>query len=196
MKLTDLNVFKDSYTSSELDLSKAKGAARIFYTETDLATAKSALGTKPILSPFTYFAGGYFTVNLLVTQVTVAQTEKHVITPQLGDKFSAHFFGKSPVVLQASATIINPYNDYHRAGMMAAYQHLFRLRQVALMGVAPNLSFVGCTVPGAMLNLQVTEQANSEGLLQVQFEWLVFSIVINSLGNQSSHKITTTTIKF
>jgi len=196
LKLTDPNIFKDSYTSSDYNLSAAKGVARIFYTETDLVVAKNALGTKPIVAPLAYFTNGYFNVNLLISQINVTIAEKSVITPQMGDKFSAHFFGKSPAVMQAVGTILNPYNDTHKAGMMAAYQHLFRLKQVALMGIAPKLSFVGCTVSGAMLSLQITEQATSEGTLQVQFDWLVLGIIVNSLGNTSTHKVTTTEIKF
>jgi len=196
MKLTDTTIFKDSYTSGDVNLTNAKGVARIFYTETDLVVAKTALGTTPILSPMTYFTNGYFIVNLLINQVNVTIAEKSVITPQMGDKFSAHFFGKSPSVLQVTGVILNPYNDTHRAGMMSAYQHLFRLKQVALMGVAPKLSFVGCTVPGAMLSLQITEQSTMEGSLLVQFDWLVFNIIINSLGNLSSHKVTAAEIKF
>jgi hypothetical protein len=146
----------------------------------------SANSITPAVSPFDYLVNGYLIVNLVITDISHSSLEKVKIDPQMGDKFSVHYYGKSPVVLQITGVILNPYDDSHKAGMVSVYRYLLRLSKVVEMQIRPALTYLGNTVTGAMLNMNTSEQAMQEGIINISFDWLVFNMTMGTVTTSST----------
>ena len=183
----DITMQAGTFNASGNLVEQEDAVARIYLSATDVGVAntywKEATGSTDDIPAFTFFTGGYLAVNLFLTEVTFQLAEKSSVTPHFGDKFSIYYFGKSPIALQAVGFIINPYDDSHKVGLVSAYKHLLRLGAVATMGIGPYLSFLGYHVEGAMLNLKMSESASQEGIIQVNFDWLVTTLDIKSPDN-------------
>jgi hypothetical protein len=198
--IPDTDTLHRSFTTGALDdLTGADGVPRIFLTTDDLAKARTFLeaqGESGIEATFNCFEDGYLMANLWINNVTFTFAEKSIIEPHLKDRATMFFFGQSPIQLQATGVLINPYDNSHKAALHLAYKNILRLYQAARMGTQPALSFVGYTIPGAMLTLQMGESAEQDGQVQVSFSWLVSSVIAQSMDNESTIGTTNTEISF
>jgi hypothetical protein len=198
--IPDIDVLHESFTTGALDdLTGAEGAPRIFLTTDDLAKARTFLEAQEasgIEATFNCFEDGYLMANLWVNNVSFTFVEKSIIEPHLNDRATMYFFGQSPIQLQATGVLINPYDNSHKAALHLAYKNILRLYQAARIGIMPALSFVGYTIPGAMLTLQMGENATQDGQVQVSLTWLVSSVIVQSMDNESPMAVTNTEISF
>jgi len=184
--IPDRDLLTRTFSSSNNEILEGDAVGRMYLTNPDMAKAQEYLtkkgGTMGV-DPFTYFINGYLITNLLFTSVNFQLAEKSKIAPHFGDQFSLHYFGRSPLMLQVSGFLLNPHDDSHKAGLVSAYRYLLRLQMAAVMGTQPCISFLGYTAKGAMLNLKMSESANQEGIIQVNFDWMVFELYTMSLDN-------------
>jgi len=198
--IPDIDMQHRSFTTGDLgDLTGAEGVPRIFLTTDDIEKARTFMesrGESGIEATFNCFKDGYLMANLWINNVSFAFAEKSIIEPHLKDRATMYFFGQSPIQLQATGVLINPYDNSHKAAMYLAYKNILRLYQVARMGTWPALSFVGYTIPGAMLTMQMGESADQDGRVQVSFSWLVSSVIAQSMDNESTIGTTNTEISF
>jgi hypothetical protein len=199
MKIEDFNNGTPFQQKEFKDLDDLEGPVRLFYTEdnwTKLQSYWSAQSVHNSDDTEAAFTDYFFTGNLWVSQVSANLAEKSLIEPHMSDSASVYFFGKSPTVLSIQGIILHPYDGSHKKAMILAYQNAFRLYTVARSGAVPNLSFTGYLVPGAMLKMDLAESSEIDRALQISFDWLVFSLKVQSPGNESSLGVTETAIEF
>jgi len=193
----DTDLLSPSFTTNTQDLSDHEsGIARLMVTPAHLELVwahMDAQGDTDKDKTLELFEGGYFRGNLVIESATILMAEKSLIEAHFGDRMSAHFFGKSPMVLSIAATILNPYDDSHKAAMVRAYKNVFRLYRVARIGIQPSMTFLGYNIPGAMLGLYLAEDSAAEGVIRVTFDWLIFKVLVVSTNNATSTATTSYT---
>lgn len=175
-----------TYSSGHDAVTEEDAMGRLYLINSDIEKAKSYLSRKEerlVVNPFDYFSNGYLITNLLFTSAHIRLAEKSKISAHFGDKFALHYFGKSPLIIQVVGFLLNPHDDSHKAGLVSAYRYLLRLGIVARMGIAPYISFLKYTAKGAMLNLKMSESSALEGVIQVNFDWMVFELYTTNVGS-------------
>jgi len=193
----DIDLLSRSYSSSNYEIEEGDALGRLFLDAGDLVKAKAYVDAQeaPVaVDPFSFLVNGYLITNLLFTAASFQLAEKSKLSPHFGDSFAIHYFGKSPVLLNVTGVLLNPYDDSHKAGLVSTYKYLFRLQAVAAAGTAPCISFLGYTSRGAMINLKLMESAEHTGVIQVSFDWMVFELHAMSADNKSVIAIDATTI--
>jgi hypothetical protein len=128
-------------------------------------------------------------LDLIISDVQMQFIEFDKIVPHIGDTFSHFFYGQQPVVLNVSGHLINTLPNRGKHEFMELYRGVFRLSRVAKTGIAPFLSFVGCNVQGAMINVHINDSGASQDTLAVKFQYLVFLIRFLSEENLTINSI-------
>lgn len=157
------------------DTADFEGAAHLFFLGADYERLRSL----DILSSYlmqNVVLSDRIVLNLLITGVNFTYADFDSLDPHIGDTFSHHFFGKSPIQLNVKAQLIDTAEGFGKAEFTELYKKVFRISAVAKNKVAPILSCIGCMAKGAFLNAQITENSNNWETLSVNFEFLVFNM--------------------
>lgn len=126
-------------------------------------------------------------VDLVINRVSFQDADFDQLEPHVGETFSHHFYGYSPVMLNVNARLVDTTHSIGKAEFMELYRWLFRARRVARTGIVPVLSFTGCTAQGTMLSLDISESSQLQDVLQVKFAFLVFAMKYqNPLNSRGS----------
>jgi len=195
------NFIKDVRSFNTSDFS---GAAHFFYDTEDYLAIKAlkqegySAKVRPLIKET------YLDIPMVLTSAQAQMADYHKLEPYIGDIYGIQYFGKSPVIFNFSANILNTiansrtpdvkvngYNDFKNL-----YTYYLRISKVAKHRRAPYLTFTGCTVRGAMLGLTRTMTTSTEDYVPVQFQFLALNIAYDSpenLGWQKAVKINFTT---
>lgn len=126
---------------------------------------------------------GTISVDLLIDSITYDMAEFQKLEENIGDNFSHHFYGKSPIVLNVSGKLIDTTHNMGKLELTELYQDVFRLNRVAKLGVAPYLYFTGSMMHGAMLELNLSEDAETQDVITVSFLFLILDSVLTNANN-------------
>ena len=150
------------------NLTSAEGVARFFLSDANLTQVENCLtayGCSDQQATMDAFSGVYVMANLWVNSAGFNLEEKNVIAAHLSDAFSVFYFGQSPCVLHMEGTLLNAYDNVHRQALSLAYKNVFRLSQVARMGITPSVSFVGYTFTGAVTQMVLNESSAQQDVV-------------------------------
>jgi hypothetical protein len=167
-------------------------AARLFLTQ----------GNKDLLSELTKdnsaeipldveaaIQGDYLDINLILTAMHKNMADHSQIVSYLGDVFSAHFYGKSPLVLNLNFTILDSWEpgtySTDKYIFMWLFTNLFGITGVARYGVTPCLQVENNTYYIAFLDANVVETSEKERAIKVTTKALVFNYISISSTNDS-----------
>jgi len=175
-----------SWADTELE-----GRAHLFLLSEDLEKFESMDNDNDYLSPSTkkILNSNGIDLDLLITGANFQYGDFNQLDPHIGDTFSHHFYGKSPITMNISASLIDTAQSIGKTEFMELYTWLFRLRRVARTGISPYISFIGCTAQGAMLGLNVTESSSAQDILNLQFSFLVFNMRVHNSENDGVEEV-------
>jgi hypothetical protein len=160
-----------------------QGVARLFLTRSAQELArKSTVIPQELLDQY-LLADGTLDVDLLIQSVDFTYRDRSQIEPMLGDYFSMHFYGKSPMVLAIRGKLIDTPEYQGKKALAALYTRLFRMSQVAKHKVAPYLDFTGYFVQGAFLGMDIVETSQNDTVLDITAQFLVFNMQLKNQGN-------------
>lgn len=180
-------------------ITSSKGVVRFFLKDNDMTMATDCLTVYDCpdqQATLDAFTDNYLMANLWVSSAGFNLEEKNVIAAHLSDAFSMFYFGQSPCVLCLEGTLLNAYDNTHRQALTLAYKNIFRLSQVARMGICPSVSFVGYTITGAMLQMVLNESSAQQDSVKVSIDWLVSKVIVQAMDNLSDSAITNTSVSF
>lgn len=166
------------------DDSDFTGAASIFVTEADyiaLQNLSPTLVDQTIVRSF--FNEGFFDLDLVIESANFQYADFHRLDEELGDTFSIHYYGKSPIMLMVSGRMFDLAGNGAKHALMAMYRDIFRLSKVAKYKIVPNLEFIGCIASGSLLNLSISENSQSDDILSITFQFLINNLYYSSPDN-------------
>ena len=120
-------------------------------------------------------------LDLIIDNTVFVYSEFDQVTPHVGDTFSHNFFGKKPVVLNVSATLMDSQLSMGKTVLMELYRWVFRASRVAKTGIVPCLVFRGCLVQGAMLGIDLREVGTQQDRITVGFSFIVLGMYYERL---------------
>lgn len=165
-----------------LESQDLSGAAGIYLLSED----QEALDMVPgYSSESSMFSNGRANLNLILEEVNYAFVDSTQLDPHIGDEFSHYFFGQAPVALQASGKLLQTSSGYNKHVLTTLYERVLRLKRVVLLGISPYLEIKGMAAQGAMLSLNMQEQAATPDVISVSFEWYVCRLTITNQDNVS-----------
>jgi hypothetical protein len=166
-----------------------QGVARLFYTQAAYANARSLthpVSGAPVVDPTIfdkYVKPSHIDLDLLIQGIDFTYKERSQIEPMLGDYVSLNFFGKSPMVLSIKASLVDTVDSEGKKTLMTLYSKLLRISQVAKLGVAPYIDFIGFFVQGAFLSLGISETSANDNVLNITAQFLVFNMKLKNQEN-------------
>ena len=160
------------------------GAAFMFYDSEDTATLKTLPWEEVGDASKSVIKDGFIDIPLLITGAQTQMTDYHKIESYIGDMYAVHFFGKAPVIYNFTGKVLNTGTINEGAFEATSdidtfrnlYKELFRIKAVAKHRIAPQISFTGCVLRGAMLSLNIGYSSQIEDYCPVQFQFLALNI--------------------
>jgi hypothetical protein len=165
---------------------EVKGAARIILLEEDYTKLKS-LQTKIRFESQIFdqcMRPDYIDLDFLIQGVSFQYMDFNKLEPHIGDSFSLHFFGKSPITLNISGILLETANNNSKYIFTKLYQEVFRISKVVKYKIVPIIKCLDCAIAGAFLTMQLEENAQAEGVIQVSCSFLVFNLYIFNKDNE------------
>lgn len=179
------NEFTDSQTWAT---SQYEGSAHFFLMSDDYARFIKTPAYLLRMSPTTMgiITETRINVDLVVNTVVQRFAEYEQVVPYVGDSFSHYFYGASPIILNVSAYLVDTLHSMGKLELMELYRWLFRISRVAKTGIAPYFTYAGFSIHGAMLSMDVSETGALQDILEVRFQFLVFSTRFLSPLNENA----------
>lgn len=167
-------------------------AARLFLTQSNKEALRNFAYDNNVEVPADVeiaSVGEYLDINLLLTALNKNMADHSQIVSYVGDHFSAHFFGKSPLILNLSFTILDSYEPGTHSSdkyiFMWLFTNLFGITGVSRHGIIPCLQVENNTYYIAFLDANVVETADEERVIKVTTKALVFNYISTSETNNS-----------
>lgn len=157
------------------DSADFQGAAHIFFLSSDYEKLKSLNLLSPHLSEKVVLSDRII-LNMLVTGTDFQYADFDTLEAHVGDTFSHHFFGKSPIQINIKAKLCDTAGGFGKAELLELYHKVLRITAVAKYKIPPIFNCIGGMAKGAFLNLQVTENSQNWETLNISFEFLVFNM--------------------
>lgn len=162
--------------------------ARMFLQVTDYkAFVESFEGsaTQPIAtvlggqaSEKTGTTGGAGYIDFLLQSVQHNFQEKAQVVETLADDHVAYFFGQSAPTFSYGGTLINTKQDDQAMNMLRLYRDLGRGSMLASRNTLISIRYDGLIVSGAMMNLSLGLNAETESAVPFSFNLLVKQVVL------------------
>lgn len=119
-------------------------------------------------------------IDFLITQAQSQLTEKFDVSETLADNYVAYFFGQAAPVFSYSGYLINSKQDDQATNFLRLYIALLRGTQLARRQKIASLRYDSYIVSGAMVNLQLSHNAQNELLIPFSFNFLVKKLIISN----------------
>lgn len=132
--------------------------------------------------------GKSLNLDLMIQNVMCAFGDYHKLLGHIGDTFSIHYFGRSPMTVTFQGFLLDSATNYGKAQLIQLYRDVLRVKAVARSGVAPVLIFPGMILQGAIAEMSIEENSETQTTLSVSMKMLVLrmlSIAPNNTGTKS-----------
>lgn len=181
-------------TSKIKSTSDFSGAATLFLTRNNKDLFDDLVSNRKLDIPQQIIdvVNDNLSLDLLVTSISETIADHSQIDSYIGNIFSAHFFGKSPIILDINIEVLDSYGNllgkaqtatkYH---LMWLYSNLFGITGVAKYGVTPGFQVEDTSYYGAFLAINCSESATAENITHVNAKFLVFNRVSTNTNNVS-----------
>lgn len=121
-----------------------------------------------------------FNLDLMFQSIDYNFAEHNQVVPQIGQSFSAYFFGKTNMQVATSVFLIDTGVNYDKTYLMDTYRNYLRLEAVARRGVAPVLILPNAALTFACNSMSIQQTANMEGFLTLSMSLIVIQAVFMS----------------
>ena len=185
-----------------VNINEFSGAARLFYDDTD----RGIIADKLPSDVSALVLDEYLDIPLILTSIQAQMADFHKIDAYIGNLYSAYYFGKSPVIFNCTATILNTLGPSSTSSssipkvaadgsesilktgnrfqhFSTLYDNLLRISKAAEYRVAPYLSFTGCDIHGTFLGYTKSIQSMNEDAIPITFQFLALEIKYNNADN-------------
>ena len=123
-------------------------------------------------------------LDIFVQSMDFQLGEHHITSEYQGNYFGSLYFGKSPIVVNVVAYLLDNSAAHGKQALLEYYKNKLRLTAVANTGVLPRFTLKGYDFAGPWFMLRITESARSEDVLAVVFSFL--ALTIHGTGSTSS----------
>ena len=112
-------------------------------------------------------------LDYVISRIDVNLDEHIQVSEHVGDTFGIICFGKAPLQVNFSGTLIDTQKTYGKQYLIDAYKNKLRLFAVSRTGLIPKVQFGNHCLCGPFISMRVTEQSQSEDTLVVILTMLV-----------------------
>lgn len=173
------------YAFTEVDPSDYYTALTTYYTPDFSSVAKFIIldGDKGVGTQTT---GQELNLDLLIQNVAASFGEHNHILPYIGDYFGIHYYGKAPLFVQITGTLVDSTTNYNKSYLISLYKNTLRLKAVAKTKICPCLVLPGMSLQGPLLSMTVSESSEAQDTVHLAFKMLVLRLFAFSSGSFSA----------
>lgn len=128
-------------------------------------------------------------LDLMIQNVLCSFGDYNKMLAHLGDTFSIHYFGRSPMALNIQGFLVDSSSNYGKADLVKLYRDVLRVKAVARTGVAPVLIFPGMAVQGAISEMNIEENSETQTTISVSMKMLVIRVLAVAPENKGAKSV-------
>jgi len=174
-----------------------RDAAHLFLTSSNYRKFKELLKDRFVCIPTEIenalsSSFGMIELNLLIVKLSETLADYEQISSYIGNTFSAHYFGKSPIILNLEMELLDTTQEVNGSESISAkrllmwlYHNLFSLQGVANREITPCLQVENTVYYGAFMSMSISEDSSAQCIGHVSARFLVFNRVTTNPSNES-----------
>lgn len=184
-----LDDYREQMARLFLQVTDYKAFVNSFQTDPNSQQIAKVLGGTVSQTGQTNGGNGY--IDFLLQNVQHSFQEKYQVIETLADDHVAYFFGQGAPTFSYAGTLINTKQDDQAMGMLRLYRDMGRGLKLAQRNTLLSIRYDGLLVSGAMLNLSLGLNAETETAVPFSFNLLVKQLLL--LPNQYASVVQLTT---